>query len=166
MPTYSKKQLLDFITAAAEEFNIDLEFMFTMANIESGFNHLAKNPSGASGLYQFMLGTAKAYGLKDRFDPKESARAAAKYARDNTRYLKSHGYPVTGDYLYLAHQQGMGGAVIVLNAAKNGLELPVAIRRNIDANGGKGKTPQQFVTHWREKYVRKVEETKKLVATF
>lgn len=161
-----KKQILEFISQAAEEFNIDIEFMLTMANIESNFNPLAKNPSGASGLYQFLANTAKAYGLKDRFNPKESARAAAKYARDNARYLSSHGYPVTGDYLYLAHQQGMGGAVIILNAAKNNRELPVAIRRNINANGGKGKTPQQFFDYWQEKYVRKVEETQRLVATF
>lgn len=57
-----------------------------LAEVESGFNPRARNPSGALGLFQLMPGTARALGLSllpfdQRTDPGASARAAASYLR-------------------------------------------------------------------------------------
>lgn len=56
--------------------------------VESGFNPNARSRAGAVGMWQFMKGTARMYGLKisrrrdDRKDPIKSTYAAAEYLND------------------------------------------------------------------------------------
>lgn len=56
--------------------------------IESGLNPVATSRAGAQGLWQFMYGTAKGYGLKmnsyvdERWDPVKSSKAAVNYLKD------------------------------------------------------------------------------------
>jgi len=49
---------------------------------ESGFNPFAVSPAGASGIAQFMPGTAAAYGLEDPFDPGQAIDAQARLMSD------------------------------------------------------------------------------------
>lgn len=56
--------------------------------IESAMNPTAKSRVGAKGLWQFMFGTSKLYGLKsnnyieDRYDPLKSTKAALAYLKE------------------------------------------------------------------------------------
>ncbi len=71
---------------ALARHNIPLEMKY-LAIIESALNPVAISKAGAGGLWQFMVGTGKQYGLNvtsyqdDRFDAYKSTDAACKYLR-------------------------------------------------------------------------------------
>jgi len=70
-----------------DKYNMPLELKY-LAVIESALNPIANSPAGAKGLWQFMYGTGKGYGLKvstyvdDRFDPYKSTIAACEHLTD------------------------------------------------------------------------------------
>lgn len=72
------------------------EELKAMAVIESCLNPTAVSRAGAKGMWQFMYGTAKRYGLTinsfvdERLDPVQSAHAAARYLMDS--------YQIFGDW--------------------------------------------------------------------
>ncbi|RKW13875.1 MAG: hypothetical protein D8H94_09280, partial [Cardiobacterium sp.] len=131
-------------------------FFDAMMYIESGnrshdaHGNIITSPTGAKGLYQFTKGTGATYGLVGkgfdrRGDPEANFIGAQRLAADNARALAKAGIPVTPTTLYLAHQQGAGGAVAIWNAAKSGKEVPADIRSNMNHNNGRGKTAAQFI---------------------
>ncbi|RXT29497.1 hypothetical protein B5P46_11865 [Rhizobium leguminosarum] len=138
---------------AAVRHGEDPDLLTEFAGIESGFNPLAKNPnSSAGGLLQFTDGTARQYGLGDKFDGNQSADAGARLLKDNRASLrKALGREPTGGELYLAHQQGAGGAIKLLtNPNANAAELVGA--KAVAGNGGSiGMTAAQFAGLWTSK---------------
>ena len=70
-----------------DKYNMPLELKY-LAVIESALNPVATSRAGARGLWQFMYGTGKVYGLKatsyvdDRFDPYKSTIAACEHLQD------------------------------------------------------------------------------------
>jgi membrane-bound lytic murein transglycosylase D len=70
-----------------DKYNMPLELKY-LAVIESALNPIANSKAGAKGLWQFMYGTGKVYGLKttsyvdDRFDPVKSTIAACEHLSD------------------------------------------------------------------------------------
>jgi membrane-bound lytic murein transglycosylase D len=74
------EQLLD-------KYNMPLELKY-LAVVESALNPAAGSNKGAKGLWQFMYGTGKVYGLKvtslvdDRYDPYKATEAACEHLQD------------------------------------------------------------------------------------
>ena len=83
---------------ALEAYQLPLELKY-LPIIESALNPKAVSRAGATGLWQFMIGTGKQYGLEvnslvdERRDPVKSSYAAA-------RYLKAL-YKIFGDWMQM-----------------------------------------------------------------
>jgi membrane-bound lytic murein transglycosylase D len=78
---------LPMIKRILKEKHLPLSLAYLPA-IESGFNPYARSRAGAVGMWQFMRGTARMYGLKitrskdERKDPVKATYAAAEYLND------------------------------------------------------------------------------------
>lgn len=145
--------LLDF-GVYEQEYGLPAGYLAKTAQIESGGNPKARNPnSSAGGLFQQIDSNAKAYGVKDRFDPVQSTIGAAKFARDNMKYLSNKlGREPTAAELYLAHQQGPAGAAKLLTnptALAKDIVGEAAVRLN---GGNTNMTAGEFANIWISKY--------------
>jgi hypothetical protein len=136
-----------------QKYNLPPGTLKQIAKVESSLNPNAKNPnSSASGLFQFINSTARQYGLADPFDPVASTDAAGRLAADNAKGLRGVlGRDPTPGELYLAHQQGLGGASKILsnpNASVASLVGNEAAR----LNRGAGMTAGDFAKQWTSKF--------------
>lgn len=144
---------IDF-TAYETEAGLPLGYLNKLAMIESGGNPSAQNSSSsAGGLFQQIDSNAAAYGVSDRFDPVQSTEGAVAFAVDNTAYLtKVLGREPTGGELYLAHQQGPGGAAKLLSNP-NAKAVDIVGMDAINLNGGNANmTAGEFANIWISKY--------------
>ncbi len=90
-----------------DRFDIPLEMKY-LAVVESALNPTAGSHAGAKGLWQFMYGTGKVYGLNvtslidERFDPYEATIAACEHMNDL--------YDIYGDWslVMAAYNSGAG----------------------------------------------------------
>lgn len=148
---------LSAIQRAASQHGVDPETLRIIAQLESNMNPAAKNPrSSAGGLFQFIDSTAWGYGLQDRYDPYQASDAAARLLLDNQRYLSnSLGRTPTPGELYLAHQQGMGGAAQLLsNPNRKAVDVlsPDVIRLNVPSGTDwRNITAGEFANLWIDK---------------
>lgn len=157
-PTRPQASALDqAINSIAPQHGVEPSILDTIAQLESGKNVRAKNQrSTASGPFQFIRSTAKQFNLNDPFDPVDSTRAAAQLTAQNSRFLKRKlgRVPTVGE-IYLAHQQGAGGAARLLSRP-NALASDIVGREAVRLNGADPDTTtaQEFASLWTSKAER------------
>lgn len=146
--------LVGTISAAAKKHGVDPQTLVTIARIESGLDPNAQNPnSTAGGLFQFLDRTAGFYGLKDKNDPAQASDAAARMTAESQAYLKKRlGRDPEPWELYLAHQQGPGGAARLLRAGDRPAAEIVG-EEAVRLNGGTdGMSARDFAGLWQQRF--------------
>lgn len=128
-------------------------FLERTAMIESSGNPDAVSSTGATGLFQITKGFAKQYGVTDRNDPVQSTKGTIAGAVDAmNRMGKALGRPPTAAELYLAHQQGIGGAIKLLSNP-TAMASDVVGAQAVEVNGGNtSMTAGQFADLWLSKF--------------
>lgn len=137
-----------------QQYGLPKGYLERTAHIESRGNPNAKNPnSSAGGLFQFIDGTAKQYGLANRFDPQAATDAAGRLAMDNANILRRGlSREPSAAELYLAHQQGAGGAMKLLSNP-NARAADIVGEKAARLNGGDpNMTAGQFAGLWLNKF--------------
>ena len=69
------------IAAATTAYNVSLELVRAIIQVESDFDHLARSSKGAQGLMQLMPATAARFGVGDPFDPRQNIFGGVQYLR-------------------------------------------------------------------------------------
>ena len=164
----SPPQVAGLIRRLCEQENVSFgEYMTRKAFIESRFNPLAMNKgSKAAGLFQIMpLNCVEEWEDNEDFNPFNAGHNTLwtiNFTKGNIRVLDSRGFKVSMGTLYLAHQQGAGGASMILRGAAKGLkisDLPENIENNVRNNIPSGvqiTTCLDFVTLWERRMVSAV----------
>lgn len=67
------------LSAVEKRHNLPTGMLFAVMHAESGGDTKAVSTKGASGAFQFMPPAAERFGVRDRFDPHQSAEGAGKY---------------------------------------------------------------------------------------
>ena len=70
-----------FIQEAAVRYNVPIELICGVILQESGGNPRAASPAGAKGLMQLIPQTARRFGVRDIFDPRQNIHGGARYLR-------------------------------------------------------------------------------------
>jgi soluble lytic murein transglycosylase-like protein len=73
------------IQTLAGKYGVDASLVHSIIKAESSYNTRAVSPKGACGLMQLMPETAKQYGVKNPFDPRENIEGGIRFLRDLIR---------------------------------------------------------------------------------
>ena len=142
------------ITDTANKYGEDPSTALRIAQVETGGRNIDNASSGAAGVYQFMPATWAQYGNgADPHDLAANVDAGLRLLRDNrTGLQKALGRDPTPSEVYLAHQQGLGGATALLKNPTMAAATLVGAKA-VQGNGGDlGMTAGEFTSKWANKF--------------
>lgn len=143
-----------------------------IAIIESGGDPTTgKNEYGYEGKYQFRYDSPKDAGYdiakklgytadEIRQDPKKQEEVMDVYLDQNATSLENKGHEATPYNLWLAHNQGAGGANAIITG-----KLTPQIRKNIEAQGVSGNTDKELIANYHAKFAPKMDGEASAVST-
>jgi soluble lytic murein transglycosylase-like protein len=74
-------QVYDLAEAAARTYDVNLDLVNSVIQVESNYNPLAVSPKGAQGIMQLMPETAARFGVRNSFDAKENIDGGVRYLK-------------------------------------------------------------------------------------
>jgi hypothetical protein len=147
--------------AGADASDPMTSYLQKVRGIESTGDDTAVSPTGATGRYQFTKGTWSDLAARNpdlgltpdgRMDPAQQEKAMAVFTRENASKLQEAGIPVTPGSLYLAHQQGAGGAIGLLSNP-NAPAGSIVGNQAVAVNGGDPNMPAgAFAQKWMSRF--------------
>ncbi len=137
VPSFVPSRYRGTIVDAARRWSVSAALISAQIEAESGFDARAVSPAGAQGIAQFMPATARAYGLRDPFDPDLAIQAQAHLMHDLLRRFAS--VP-----LALAAYNAGEGAVAACGCVPPYPETQAYVARILSLIGGQGLTGMQF----------------------
>lgn len=129
MPAFVPARYRQPLLRSGARWKVSPALLAAQLMAESGFDPDAVSPAGASGIAQFMPGTAAAYGLADPFDPVAAIEAQAHLMSD---LLRQFGSPE----LALAAYNAGPGAVEPCGCIPPYPETQAYVARILDLLGG------------------------------
>lgn len=152
----SDSRLIEDTVKLSKKYGIDPAFALATLDIESKGKSNAVSNTGATGLWQFTRGTGKQYGLINengdkRKDYYANLEAGFRLAKDNQVYLQKNGLQATPENLYLAHQQGLGGAKQIISNALYGTPISAQVKKNMGHNWGSNKSGAEYLQYTQSK---------------
>lgn len=130
-------------------------YLSRLAQIESsGDPNAQARGSSAKGLYQFTDGSWARYGGGGNpFNPQDATAAAVRLTQDNRQGLmRALGREPSPGELYLAHQQGLGGAIKLLSNPNAPAGAVVGAQAVVNNGGDPNMTAGQFANKWISKF--------------
>ncbi|MBK1871575.1 D-Ala-D-Ala carboxypeptidase family metallohydrolase [Aestuariivirga sp. YIM B02566] len=153
--------LLDQIT---QKYDLPEGFLSILHQIEAGGRlDPPDSVAGAGGPFQIMPDTAKEFGVADTSNFEQSADGAGKIAQSHGKQLRNIiGRDYTEEELYMAYQQGAGGAGALLNNPdSNAVDVLTKVYKGnkkkgrsavIDNGGRANMTAKEFTDAWTRKW--------------
>lgn len=83
-----REQYDGLIRSLARDHGVPPDLIHSIIQAESNYNHRAVSHKGARGLMQLMPATARQYGVKDVFDPRENIIGGIRYLKDLMKLYK------------------------------------------------------------------------------
>ncbi|RWR04686.1 transglycosylase SLT domain-containing protein [Paenirhodobacter populi] len=154
--TKEQARVLVIIDDTAQAYGLDPRALAAIGWIESRFRNIKNPRSTASGIMQFIASSADAYGLDDPFDIPANVDAGARMMKDNAAFLsRTLGRQPEPWMLYLAHQQGPGGALRLLTSPdRSAAEIVGQAAFSLNTRLGRNATAAEFVAEWRQGFDR------------
>ena len=78
----NQQRYTPIIDKIAKRYRLDRALIHAVVRAESSYNPKAVSRAGAVGLMQLMPGTAKRYGVRDRYNPTQNVSGGVRYLRD------------------------------------------------------------------------------------
>ena len=78
----NRKRYSSLVSKSARHYRVDRSLLDALITAESAYDPKAVSKAGAVGLMQLMPGTAKRYGISDRYNPEANVDAGTRYLKD------------------------------------------------------------------------------------
>jgi Transglycosylase SLT domain len=142
-------ELVKYITERAPSYGLKATNVLKVVSMESGGNPNAVSSTGALGAFQLTGATASSLGVRNRFDPFESADGAMRLMQENSKLASKKGLEPDLLSNYLVYQLGPSAAVEVLRA-KPSTKIDSLSPKTVNAvrlnYGGKSSTVGEYLT--------------------